>query len=1019
VNEWLPRFGVHRPVTVFALFISMMVLGFIALARIPLTMLPEGFEPKVLWVRVPFEDASPAETDELVVRPITEQLSTLSGLSELRSRALQDHAGFSLEFHPSVDMDDAYNDVVDRLERAMPDLPEEIERYWVFKYNPSDEPILWAGVTFPDSVEDPYALMERVVRPRLERINGVASMDVWGVNSRAIYIDWDRDALLSHGVDLGSVQSSLARDNFQRSGGQLEEEGLVRHVRSLARIDGTEALERYPIQRGQLVLSDVAEVSYRRLADADIDRVNGQRSAAFGVRKESTGNTVEVGKALQAALEELESDPRVQGSKFFLFFSQGEQIEEATNNLGQALLEGGLLSVLVLWVFMRAWRITLLISAAIPMSMMLTLTVMYLQGGSLNLIAMMGLMLAVGNVVDNAIVVVEAIYQRRAAGEAPDVAAVKGAGQIALAILASTGTSMVVFLPVILMSENAEASFFLRELGLPVIYAHAASLLVALILAPLATTMVANAEVQPDPRWLVWLSERYHGLLGWLARRRADAAISMLAMAVLTVAVAVPGVRCTGEGEGGLNDFEITFSVPRDATHDDRDQIGRRFEEILESHRDEWKIRVYRVEIGMHDTHGSVWVYLEDDAPPKDEVVEACKEVLPTELPGVIARVGWGQDGGDDRITVPIFGEDMATLTAIGDEVARRARDVPGVLSAELETEEDGLEELVLRPDREALRRYGLDARTVATTVAFALRGNSALPPIVQGDNEIDVASRLSDEDRADISTLLDFPLFSAITQRVVPVRAVVEHDFERGPGAIRRKDRRTSVDVVIDLARDASAEETGPQLEAALEGLAMPRGYSIDHDSWQKAQDETDEATLFALGMSVVFVYLLMGMLFESWLLPISILTAVPMALLGAYWGLFLTGTDMDLMAGIGLVVLVGVVVANGIVLVDRIDQARAEGLSREEAIDDACRSRLRPILMTALTTILGLIPMAAGSSDFIGIPYAPLGRCVMGGMVASTVLTLVYLPFLYTVLDDLALWGRRWWGVVMGRPA
>ncbi|HMV66328.1 MAG TPA: efflux RND transporter permease subunit [Myxococcota bacterium] len=1019
MNEWLPRFGVRRPVTVLSLFVSLLVLGVIALARIPLTMLPEGFEPKVLWVRVPFPDASPAETDDLVVRPITEQLSTLSGLSELRSRAFQDSAGFSLEFHPSVDMDDAYNDVVDRMERAMPDLPSEIERYWVFKYNPSDEPILWAGVTFPDAVEDPYELMERVVRPRLERINGVASMDAWGLQGRAIYIDWDRDALLSHGVDLGAVQSSLARDNFQRTGGRLTDGGLVRHVRSLARIDGPEALERYPIQRGALALADVAEVSYRRLADADIDRVNGERSAAFGVRKESTGNTVAVGRALQAALDELEADPRTQGAKFFLFFSQGEQIEEATNNLGRALIEGGVLSVVVLWLFLRAWRITLLIATAIPLSMLLTLTVLYLQGSSLNLVAMMGLMLAVGNVVDNAIVVVEAIYQERSRGGPAADAAIRGAGKIALAILASTGTSMVVFLPVILMSEDAEASFFLRELGLPVIYAHAASLLVALILAPLATTMVGEAEVRPDPAWLVWLSERYHRLLGWLARRRSDATMSMAGMALLTVLVAVPGVQCTGEAEGGLNDFDISFTVPRDATHDDRDQLAHEFETLLEAHRDEWKIRAYRVEIGMHDTHGTAWVYLDDGAPPKDEVVEACKALLPTELPGVVARIGWGQGGGDDQLRVPVFGEDMATLTALGEEIARRARSVDGVLSAELETEQDGLEELVLRPDRDALRRYGLDARQVATTVAFALRGNSALPPIVQGEHEIDVVSRLSDDDRADIATLLDFPLFSGVTGRVVPVRAVVDHTLARGPGAIRRKDRRTSVDVVIDLARGTSAAETGPRVEAAMADLQLPRGYSVDHDAWQRDQDKTDEATLFALGMSVVFVYLLMGMLFESWLLPISILTAVPMALLGAFWGLFLTGTSMDLMAGIGLVVLVGVVVANGIVLVDRIDQARAEGMTREAAIDDACRSRLRPILMTALTTILGLIPMAVGSSDFIGIPYAPLGRCVMGGMIASTVLTLIYLPFLYTVLDDLAIWARGWWGVVMGRTA
>ncbi len=1012
----MPSFGVQRPVSVFVLFMALMVLGFIAWTRIPLTMLPEGFEPHQLWVQIPFPNASPRETDELVVRPIAEQLGTVSGLKQLRSRARADSAGFGVVFEPSVNMDDAYNDVVDRIERALPDLPSDVERYFVFKYNPSDEPILWAGVTFPDAVEDPYELMERVVVPRLERIPGVASVDLWGVNSRGIYIDWDRDALVAHGVDIGEVQRDLQSDNFQKSGGRIAEGGRVAHVRSLSRLSSVEDLRRYPIQGGTLVLDDVADISYRKVADADIDRVDGKRSAAFGVRKESSANTVEVGAAIQAALKELGDDPRGQGSSFFTFFDQGEQIAEATGNLGSSLLQGAVLSVVVLFVFLREWRMTLLISAAIPFSMMITLTVLYFRGTSLNLIAMMGLMLAVGMVVDNAIVVVEAIYQRRARGEAPRQAAIDGAAEIALALLASTGTSMVVFLPVILMSEDAEASFFLGELGFPVVFALAASFVVAMVFAPLATTFMAAAQIAEDPAWLKRLSEAYVRLLNAVLRRPADSSIFAFNAFLLTLLVAVPGVQCSGEGEAGLNDFEIVFTVPREADHAERDAIGRKFEALLEENREAWQVRVYRVEIGMHDTEGSMWVYLEDEA-PKAEVVEKVKEALPTELPGVIARVGWGQSNEDDRVTVPLYGEELGTLEGLGEEVARRVRAVPGVLSARLDLEQDGLEELVLRPDREVLQRFGIDATTMAWTVSFALRGNSSLPPIIQGDHEIALTSRLSDDDRASISTLLDFPVFSAATAQTVPVRALTASSFERGPGVVRRTDRRTSIEVIADLSRDTSKAEVGPLIDAAIADLSVPRGYAVDTDTWRTESSESNAATFSALGMSVVFVYLLMGMLFESAWLPISILTTIPLAALGSWWGLYLTGTDMDVMAGIGLIVLVGVVVNNGIVLVDRIEQARGEGMSRHDAIEDACRTRLRPILMTALTTILGLVPMAFGSSDFIGMPYAPLGRCVMGGMVASTVLTLLFVPFAYVVIDDVKEWLKRLFMTLMGK--
>jgi HAE1 family hydrophobic/amphiphilic exporter-1 len=1013
VNRWLPMLSVHRRVTVLVLFIAQLVLGAIALWRLPLQMMPDGFEPRSLWVRVAFPNATPSETDELVVRPIAEQLATLPGLKSVRSRAGQDSASFSLEFHPSVAMSEAYNDVVDRMERARIDLPEEADRYWVFKYSPTDEPILFAGVTFPDGVEDPAQWMDKVVVPRLERLPGVAGVEVWGAQSRAIYIDYARDRLLTHGVDVGSIQRSLGNDNFQRSGGRLDEDGRIRHVRSLSRIDDVEALERYPIQGGTLTLSDVADVSLRRLASADIDRINGRDAAAFGIRKDSSANTVEVGAAVQAALDEIRADPRAEGAEFLLFFSQGDLIQDTTSGLITSLVQGGVLSVLVLLAFLREWRMTLLVAGAIPFSMLMTVSVMYLRGGSLNVIATMGLMLAVGMVVDNAIVVVEAIYGRRGRGEDPATAAIEGTAEVNLAVLASTATSMIVFLPVILMTEDADAAFFMAEIGLPVVFSLAASLVVALLFAPLATTLVSSDGIKPDAPWLVWLTARYERLLAVVMRRRADSWISIAAAFLLTVAIAVPGVQCTGEGEGGLNDFNIQFTVPRDATPPERDAIAKRFEALFESHKEDWGIKVYQVEIGGHDSEGRAWVVLNDDV-SREALLDRVKAALPKDEPGVVASVGWRGTDREDQLTITVFGEEMDVLRSIGDEVVRRVEGVVGVLDARVDIEADGADELRIRPDRAALERAGVSAATVAGTVAFALRASEAMAPIVKDDVEIDVASRLSAADLADISTLLDFPVWSPATGQALPVRALADTEFGRGPGTIRRLDQRTSVEVVIDLAAGETAGTVGEAVQRALADMALPRGYSVDQDAWKRDQSSQDTAMLFALGMSVCFVYLLMGILFESWILPMSILTTIPMALCGAFWSLYLTGTEMDVMAGIGLVVLVGVVVNNGIVLVDRIQQARSEGMSREEAIAESCRTRLRPVLMTAATTILGLLPMALGTSDFIGIPYAPLGRCVMGGMAVATVLTLLLVPMQYAALDDLSEWLRGTWGRV-----
>ncbi len=1010
MRDWLPRFAFDRPVTVLVGFVALLVLGLLAYARIPIQMMPEGFEPRFLWVRVPFPNATPAETDDLVVRPIEEQLSTISGLTKIDSRASSSFASFELEFAPSIPMSDAYADVVDRIERALPDLPADVERYWVFKFNPSDQPILWTGLTFPDDVEDPAGLLERVIQPRIERIQGVASIESWGVDERRLFIDYDREKMIARAVDIGDVQRKLNTDNFQSSGGRIEQDGEVRLVRSLARLTEPDELRQYPLRSDGLVLGDIAEISLRGVRSTDINRVEGRRAVALGVRKDSGANTVEVCEELNALLAELEADPKAKGVKFYTFFDQGKLIADSMNTLQSSALQGGLLSVLVLLVFLRELRMTLLISLAIPFSLLVTVAVMYLRGDTMNLVAMMGLMLAVGMVVDNAIVVVESIYARRVTSGSMREAAIEGTGEVGLAILASTATSMVVFLPVILMTEDADAAFFLGVLGLPVVWALGASLLVALVFAPLATRFVGGAGIKPDPAWLNAIQRHYSRLLRWTLARRADAGVGLLAATMLTAMVAIPGVKCVPGDGGGLNDFAIRFTVPRDANPDEREVVATAFETYVEAHREEWGVRVFRVQLNGSGTRGRAYIYLADDAPmSRDEVIEAARASLPRDLPGVTASVGWEGEGADDRrMMLSVYGEDIEVLTGLGEEMARRARAIPGVLDASVELEEEGRDEIRLRPDREALERYGVSASTVGNTVAFAMRG-SLIEPLIKGEDELKVETRVALEDRSEIASLLDFPIFSPSTLSLVPVRALTGQDFGRGPGSIERTDRRTSVHVAVDLDASIEKGDLAPEIQLALSDMSLPRGYSWDEGDWSEDAAAESGATMFALAMSVVFVFLLMGVLFESWVLPLAVLVTIPMAMAGSFWGLYLTGTNLDTMGGIGLVVLVGVVVNNGIVLVDLITQLRAEGTERDVAVMEACRRRLRPILMTAVTTIVGLIPMALGSSDFVGIPYAPLGRTVAGGLAAATALTLLFVPWTYVLLDDARTWAGR----------
>ncbi|MCB9673100.1 MAG: efflux RND transporter permease subunit, partial [Alphaproteobacteria bacterium] len=666
LREQLPALAYDRPVTVLMGFLALLVVGLIAYTRIPVQMMPSGMDPRFLFVWVGYPDSAPLETDDRIVRPIEEQLATVSGLMRVNSSAAAGAATFRLNFWGSTDMDVAYNAVVDRLERAMPELPDDVDRYLVFRFDPADSPILWVGGVLQPDVEDPYHLMTRVVQPRLERITGVASVDVYGVPKNIVAIEYERDKLFAHLVDLGDVQGRLATDNFQMGSGRVTEQGQVRPLRGLSEL-GADDLQTFPV-RDSLVLGDIARIRRGGVYSTDIWRVDGEDAAAIAIKKESGANTREVAARVVAELKALESDRRVQGTKFHVFFNQGDLIDESMATLSNTALSGGLFALAILWLFLREWRMTLLIATSIPLSLLLTVGGLYFAGMDLNIISLMGLMLAVGMVVDNAIVVVETIYRWRAEGADRRKAAVQGTAEVNLAILASTATTMVVFLPVMLMSENAQLSFFMKVMGMPVVLALAASLVVALVFAPLATRYMGEADIKPDPGWLVALRTRYQAVLRWCLGHRADTAIALLAAVMLTFAVAVPGVRCTGNAESNLNDFRIRFSVPPQAGPRDRDRVVAAFEAMLEAHREEWGVRVYSADLEGDRNRGELRVFLESDGPmEREEVMEAARKALPDDLAGVTASVGWddGSSGGS-TLQLQIHGEDMPTLLALG-----------------------------------------------------------------------------------------------------------------------------------------------------------------------------------------------------------------------------------------------------------------------------------------------------------------------------------------------------------------
>lgn len=1019
MEQWLPRFSVTRPVTVVMTFLALTLLGFIAWDRIPLEMMPGRFTLSEMWVWVPYPGGSPREVEASLLRPLEEHISTAPGLKRMSASARADGVSLNLEFHRSVSMDVAYNSVVDRMERAMPELPDDVERYWVNKFSPSDAPVMWTGISIPDAVEDPHALVHEVVAKRLERVPGVGQVDVWGVDANAVFVEFSLDALSSHGVNLGEVIGSLSQDNFQLASGRVVDDGRVRYLRSLARWQDIDEIRSIPVKPG-VTVGDIADVQYRPDPSPDIRHIDGNEGAALAINKESDANTVAVTSAVEEAFAELEADPRLSGGRFITFFNQGELIQSSVDDLLMTALSGGICAVIVLFAFLREWKLTLLIAACIPFALLLTVSVLYFNGSSLNLLTLMGLMLAVGMVVDNAIVVVESIYARRQAGAAPKAAAIRGTSEVVLAITLSTLTTMVVFLPIILMTEDADFSFFMGELGMPVVWALGASLLVAVVFTPLTTTLLKgggeDGGLRAQPRWITVLSERYQRAVRWVLEHRMDAAMGILGLTVLTFVVPVKAVGCQDVSEGNVGQFAVRFQVPPDLSFSQRLEIVETFEAWAEDHRDEWGIRTHRADLSAGSDYGRLNVHLTDkedrpeDMMSREEVIKTARKDLP-QMAGVDSQIGWGgnEQNKNLELNLTIRGDDVATLESLGEEVRRVVRGLPGVLLASTDLEAGNGQELRLRADRDALARYGQNARQIGQTVGFALRGTQ-LPDYYDNNKEVDVLARFRYADREDLDRLLDFPMWSLSTGGSVPLRTLVEPEVAPGFGTIRRQDRVTSFPITLELEPGADAAGVRAAVSGALDGLSWPRGYSWEFYGGGSATPENDSARNLALLLSITFVFLIMGVLFESFLLPMSIISSIPMALFGVYWTLYLTKTPLDVMGGVGLIILIGVVVNNGIVLIDLVTRLRAEGRSRTDALVEAGGRRLRPILMTALTTICGLMPMALGTSTFVGLPYAPMGRVVAGGLLAGTVLTLFFVPFMYTLLDDAGTAGARW---------
>jgi hydrophobic/amphiphilic exporter-1 (mainly G- bacteria), HAE1 family len=1013
----LPRFAVRRPVTTGMMIVTTVIVGAISLHRISLDLWP-SFERPVVRVTVPYPDASPAEVERKIVRPLEEELGTVRRLENITSTASQNRARLELEFQPGTNMDMASLEVRERVELARRRLPDDVDRIELGRWGTDDQPVLRGAISWAGDAARLTELIERRVEPAILAVPGVAAVEFSGLEAREVTVELDQARMQSAGVTMAQISTALSRGNQDVSAGELE----LGDTRFLVRAEGTfrrpEEIEALPLGTNGVRLGDVATVRYEYPERDFFFRLNAQNARQLQVYKDSEANIVDVARDVRATIAALQAEPGLGDIGFRFWQDQSEGILEALNALMKAGAVGGVLAVIILFVFLRRITPTLIVAASIPVSLIFTVAILYATGASINVITLSGLMLAVGMLIDNAVVVVENIFRHREMGDEAEDAAVSGASEVGLAILAGTATTIVVFMPLFFMTPNMMGTQ-LREFGMSISFAIAASLGIAFTLVPLLSMWLLRGKM-PEPGGLFsHVSNAYRTALDKLLDHRP-------LTGVMALLVFVAGGYVLWSLEKELMPQEdrrfvmMSVSTPRGMSVEERSELFAQVERLLLDNRERFEVE--NVNAMSSPTWNNIMIslkpYSEGARMSAAEISERIQDELPV-VPGVQwrQRRAWGQGG---RVSVRLIGESTDMLAALAEQVEWRIeREIPGIQNVD-NSLQAGAEEVRVRVDREAAERQGLSSTDVAQAVSGALRGRAATR-FRSGDREIEVLAQLREEDRLSIDQLGTLAVGTP-DGRNVQLNTVADLIVVGGPQDIRRENRMTSVSVSGEVAPGVSREALQQELAALMESIDLPVGYSWDLGRGFREEQEQFGEMLFAAMLALILIYLLLAALFESLLLPVIIYFSIFFAVPGMGIVFLLTGTPLSILSFLGILITVGIVVNNSIVMIDLVNQLRTRGMDRRTALLTGCQARMRPVLMTSLTTLIAMLPMAFFAGEGMGQMFAPIGQAVIGGLSTSMVLTLMLTPVLYAWVDDIGLWGaaigRRARWVAAGRP-
>lgn len=995
----LADFAIRRPVTISMLFLSMLVFGLLSSQLLPLEKFPSIDIPEIA-IRIPYSDATPVEVEKMITRPVEETLATMSGIKRLRSRSSEDGAEIQLQFAWDENLKAKGIEAREKIDAIRADLPSDVERVLVYQFNTNDMPIFSLRVSSQRDLSSAYDLLDRNLKGPIERVPGVSKVELYGVTKKQISIRLDSQLMAALQVDTNELTRSLSQANFSLSSGSFVDIGLDQNitVNPQGEFTSLEEIRELIVKKG-VRLSDIALVRYEKPRRTEGRHLDQSYAVGFNIFRESTSNMVEVSKQVLAVIDDANSNPAFNGIQLFIMENEAESVTKSLSDLLNAGLIGALLSLLVLYAFLRNITSTLLVVLSVPFSICITLGCMYMLGYTINILSMMGLMLAVGMLVDNAVVVTESIEQEKQHN--PDViAATKaGLGKVSLAVIAGTITTAIVFLPNI-VGAKVNVTIFLEHVAIAICISLFASLLISQTLIPLLATKINRKTKIPmqttPPKQLGKMATWYKGVLTWSLKNQGKT--SLIAVLILaSTALPMQFVTSDDDNNNDQNRVWMNYDIQGSYNLDEVEKTVSKMEEYLYANQEKFYIKqVYTYYTAGFAVSG---ITLIDDLPVSQSQV---KTLINENMPKFVRAkpsFQWDQGNGGG-IQLTIVGDSSERLSQIAEQILPILKNIDGLSDVKTDTSQQK-QELQVVIDRQKAFRFGLNTSDISQVIATALRGTN-LRTFRYGEGG-EVGIRLMyDQDLQDSVESLKNLTITRNAEQNVTLDMLAKVTVKPRLAEINRSYRQTSITIGANLQDGFTLEKAQKSIKAVMQHITFPSGYDWTFDGSIERQNQNESAMQTNMLLALCMIYLVMAALFESLLLPTAVITSLLFSLTGVFWGLFAAGLSMSIMAMIGMLILMGIVVNNGIVLVDRINQLINAGYAVQQAIIEACLTRVKPILMTVATTVLGLLPLALGSTRIggDGPPYSPMAISIIGGLIFSTLTSLVLVPLAYLLL-------------------